>query len=151
MVMKKYCSFALTFLFLGASLQAQMISGDSAKSVIVHKDPRVDLLVRKNAEINQEIYMSTRHNLPGFRVQVLNTNDRARAISVKTRLLQEFPSEKTYLIYQSPYFKIQIGNCKTRKDAESLKKLVNRIYPSEVFIVPATIDVKPDKEDDLIL
>ncbi len=149
--MKKCGSFILAFIFLAISLQAQTIAGDSGKSVIVHKDARIDLLIKKNAEINQDTYMSTRHNLPGFRVQVLNTNDRGKAISVKTRLLQEFPAEKTYLIYQSPYFKIQIGNCKTRKDAESLKKLVNRIYPSEVFIVPATIDVKPDKEDDLIL
>ena len=148
--MKRIFFILGTFSFI-IGAHAQTAPPDSSGSVIIHKDPRLDLLIKKNTEINEETYLSTRHSLPGFRVQVLNTNDRAKAIAVKTRLLQEFPEEKTYFIYQSPYFKIQIGNCKARKDAENLKKLVNRIYPSDVFIVPATIEVKPEKEDDISL
>ncbi|PWU02703.1 MAG: sporulation protein [Bacteroidetes bacterium] len=133
-----------------AYVQAQTGPGDSTKnSVIVHKDPRVDLLVNKENEINQEVYLSTKHTLQGFRVQVTNTNDRSKALAVKTKLLQEFPDESTYLIYQSPYFKIQIGNCKTHKDAEDLKKLVNKFYPADVFIVPAVIEIKPGKDDEV--
>ena len=148
--MKRILISILSILAFGFA-NAQTGTGDSTKTIIVRKDPRVDLLVNKENEINQEVYLSTKHTLQGFRVQVTNTNDRNKALAVKTKLLQEFPEENTYLIYQSPYFKIQIGNCKTHKDAENLKKLVNKFYPADVFIVPAMIEVKPDKDDEISL
>jgi hypothetical protein len=83
---------------------------------------------------------------PGYRILVVSTNDRQKAIDVKTKLMREFPSEKTYLIYQSPVFKIQIGNYKTRQDAGALFKKIQRIYPTGVIVIPSTIEMKPEEE-----
>jgi hypothetical protein len=61
-------------------------------------------------------------------------------------LLRNFPEHKTYLIYQSPNFKVQIGNFKTQVEAEKLKKIIVRLYPDGVIIVPTTIEIKTEEE-----
>lgn len=124
---------------------------DTLKNIAIHQDSRVDILVKKNREINEEIYLKTLRNMQGFRVQVINTNDRNKALDIKTKLLNEFPSEKTYLIYQSPYFKIQIGNFLKRDDADKLLNRVKKLYPSGVFVVPSRVEIKPAKDGELIL
>jgi hypothetical protein len=112
-------SFIACLLFLvSISLSAQQLVSDTS-SVVIHKDARVDLLVKKQAEINEETTRNARRVAKGFRLLVVNTNKRDEAISAKSKLYQYFPELKSYLLYQSPYFKLKAGNFKERKDAES--------------------------------
>ena len=134
-----------------AGVMAQNTAKDTLHNVSVNKDPRLNTLVQKNREVNEEVYLKTLRNMQGFRLQVINTNDRNSALAVKTRMLSDFPGEKTYFIYHSPYFKIQMGNFRTREDAEELMQQVKKIYPSGVFIVPAKIEVRPSKDGEVIL
>lgn len=117
-----------------------------AKSVEIIKDHRLDLLIQKQEELNKKAYLENRKSIPGFRVMVINTNDRTKALDFKTTLLRNFPEHKTYLIYQSPNFKVQIGNFKTQVEAEKLKKIIVRLYPDGVIIVPTTIEIKTEEE-----
>jgi len=110
------------------------------------KDPRIDLLVAKQHELNKKAYIENNRTASGFRILVVNTNDRNKAMDVKSTLMREFPDHKTYLIYQSPYFKIQIGNFRDRNDANSLLNLVKRIYSTGVFVVPSVIEVNLEEE-----
>ena len=148
--MKKIGISSIAFLIVLGAL-AQDSTNDSLQHVSVNSDPRVNALVKKNREINEAAYLNTIRNMSGFRLQVINTNDRKKALSVKTRMLSDFPDEKTYFIYHSPYFKIQMGNFRTREDAENLLQKVKKVYPSGVFIVPSKIQMKPSKHGDLIL
>ncbi len=61
-------------------------------SVIVHKDPRIDMLVKKQVEINEITTRNARRFVPGFRILVVNTNDRNKALSAKSKLYQQFPT-----------------------------------------------------------
>lgn len=135
--------FFSSLLLLG-SLGAWAQAGSGA---VIHKDPRLDLLIQKQVELNKEVYKENNRTGPGFRVLVINTNDRKRAMDVKSRLMSDFPEHKTYLVYQSPYFKVQIGNFRDRKEATNLQKLILRIYPTGVIVVPATVEYKPEKEE----
>ena len=141
---------SLLALFLISGVLAQDTEHNTLHHIAVSKDSRIDSLVKKNREINEEVYFKTVRNMQGFRLQVINTNDRNKALSVKTRLLSDFPEEKTYFIYHSPYFKIQMGNFRTREDAEQLMQKVKTIYPSGVFIVPSKIEIKPSRDGELI-
>lgn len=118
--------------------------------VDIVKDHRLDLLIQKQEELNRKAYIENNRTAAGFRILVVNTNDRNKAMDVKSRLMRDFPEHKTYLIYQSPYFKIQIGNFKNRPDAESLRKQITRLYPSGVIIIPSTIEVKPEEDLQLV-
>ena len=80
---------------------------------------------------------------------VVNTNDRLKALEVKSRMMSDFPEHKSYLVYQSPYFKIMIGNFRSRPEAEDLQKKISDIYAAGVIIVPATVEYKPEKEEEL--
>ena len=125
--------------------QAQNKSGNDSNSVIVHKDPRVDILVKKQAQINEETTKEGRRTAKGYRLLVINTNKRDEAIAAKTKVYTYFPDLKAYLIYQSPYFKVKVGNFKDRKDADDFRKELSTLFPSGVFIINDIIEIKPDK------
>ena len=143
--MKSFFAFLLSL--VSVSLSAQQLVSDTS-SVVIHKDARIDLLVKKQAEINEETTRNARRVAKGFRLLVVNTNKRDEAISAKSKLYQYFPELKSYLIYQSPYFKLKAGNFKERKDAEGYQKKLNAFFPSGVFIMNDVIEVKPDKDAD---
>jgi hypothetical protein len=133
------------FSLVSLSLFAQQTINDTP-SVVIHKDPRLDLLVKKQAEINEETTRNTRKIARGYRLLVVNTNKRDEAIGAKSKLYQYFPELKSYLYYQSPYFKVKAGNFKEKKDAEDYQKKLNKFFPKGVFIMSDLIEVKPEKE-----
>ena len=137
--------FISLFLLFSFSLFSQQTTIDTS-SVVIHKDARIDLLVKKQAEINDETTRNARKVGRGFRLLVINTNKRDEAINAKTKLYQFFPELKSYLLYQSPYYKLKAGNFKERKDAESYQKKLNAFFPRGVFVMNDLIEVKPDKE-----
>lgn len=115
-------------------------------SVIVHKDARIDLLVKKKAAINKAAKLANTRSMRGYRLLVLNTNNRNDAVAAKSKIYNFFPELKSYLSYQSPYFKLKAGNFKTRTEAERYRKNMNLIFPKGVFIINETIEIKPEKE-----
>ena len=116
--------------------------------VIVHKDPRIDLLIKKQAQINEETSRDSRRNMKGFRLMIINTNKRDEAIAAKTKVYTYFPELKAYLLYQTPYFKLKVGNFKDSKEAEAYQKRMNVYFPKGVFVMNDIIEVKPAKYND---
>ncbi len=134
--------FFVLGLFISGSLMAQ-----STGSVVVHKDPRVDVLLKKQAEVNN---LSTRNSskrrfAKGYRVMVANTTNRNEAMAARTKILTYYPELKPYLHHQSPYFRITAGNFLTRAEAVAYQKRMSNIFPNGVFIVNATVEVKPEE------
>ena len=117
-----------------------------SNSVIIHKDPRIDLLVKKQALINEVTSRDGRRTDKGFRLMIVSTNSRDEALAAKTKVYTYFPELKAYLWYQSPYFRVKAGNFKDRKDAEAYQKRMNTYFPKGVFIMKDIIEVKPGKE-----
>jgi hypothetical protein len=133
-------NFLILVCFLPFLAKAQSVSPD------IVKDPRLDLLIKKQTELNRKVYLENNRTAQGFRILVINTSDRQKAMDTKSTLMRDFPDHKTYLIYQSPHFKIQIGNFRTRPDAEGLRKQITRIYPNGVIVIPSVIEVKAEDE-----
>ena len=136
-------------LFFAASTFAQdttFRNTDSSSTIVIHKDQRVDMLIRKQIEINEETSRDARRIAKGFRLLVVNTNKRDEALSAKTKVYTYFPELKLYLIYQSPYYKVKVGNFKDRKDAEAYQKKLNDYFPKGVFVINDIIEVKLDTD-----
>ncbi|GAC1456207.1 MAG: hypothetical protein NVSMB7_17580 [Chitinophagaceae bacterium] len=129
------------------SFLSAMAQTDSTSSIVIHKDPRVDLLVKKQAQINEVTTREARRNIAGYRLQVINTSDRNAAISAKTKIYRLYPELKAYLLYQAPYFRLRVGNFKDPEEAEYYRKLLSKEFPNSVFLVHDTIEVKVDKVD----
>ncbi len=124
---------------------AQTATSDTT-SVVVHKDPRVDVLAQKQASVNAAIKKANARSMKGFRLLVINTNKRDEAIDAKTKVYTYFPELKAYLVYQTPYFKLKAGNFKTREEAERYRKSLASVFPKGVFIINDTIEITPEKD-----
>ena len=137
-------------LFLFATLVSFAQDNNTASqtsSVIVHKDPRVDLLVKKQASINTVTKKANQRSMRGYRLLIVNTNKREEAIDAKTKVYTYFPELKSYLAYQTPYFKLKAGNFKSRDEAEKYRKMMSTLFPKGVFIINDIIEIKYDKEE----
>lgn len=138
----KHLFFILVACFVFAAAKA----GDT---IIVHKDARVDVLTEKQAAINKVTSKMTANGLfRGYRLQVLNTRTRDDAFKLKASLLENFPDEKVYILYQSPYFKVRIGNFVNRNDAEDFKKQLSSYSSNPAYVVEDLIEYIP-KADEL--
>lgn len=135
----------LTILFFACLLTVLGYANPVADTIIVKKDPRLDQLVRKQIEINEVTTRESRRNVPGYRIQVINTTDRNAAINAKTTVYRIFPELKAYLMYQAPYFRLRVGNFEDRKMAESYQRQLSREFKQNVYIVNDVIEVNPDK------
>src|SRR4051812_4198802 len=148
--MKTMIAILALFFFLQTNAQNVVATSNAAAiqpaTVVVHKDPRIDVLIKKKAAINKATKNIGR-SARGFRLLVINTNNRDEAIAAKTKVYTYFPELKAYLQYQSPYFKLRAGNFKTRDEAERYRKQMNAMFPRGVFIVNDVIEVRPEKEE----
>ena len=127
--------------FLTGCLSASAQSDSS--SITVSKDPRIDLLIKKQVEANEILTRDQRRSAAGFRILVINTPDRGKATEAKTKMYQEFPELKSYLSFQSPKFHLKVGNFKTRAEAEIYLESIKQSFPSGAYIVRDTIEVDP--------
>jgi len=125
---------------------AVCVSAQDTSSVVVHKDPRIDLLLKKQGEVNAAIRKANARTARGYRLLVINTNKRDDAIAAKTKVYTNFPELKAYLVYQSPYFKLKVGNFKTREEAQQYQKTLGYYFPKGVFIMADTIEITPEKD-----
>lgn len=133
--------FFLFFIFV-----ATLASAQDTASVVVHKDPRLDILLKKQGEVNAAIKKANARTARGYRLLVINTNKRDDAIAAKTKVYTNFPELKAYLVYQSPYFKLKVGNFRTREDAQQYQKSLGYHFPKGVFIIADTIEITPEKD-----
>ena len=150
--MKQVIFFLLfTFYFLLGKSFAQADSVATIKdTVVVNKDPRLDILTQKQALINKRSQMMTSNGLyKGYRLQLLSTNNRNQAFKLKYDLLTNFPDQKAYVSYQAPYFKVKFGNFLRRDEAEKIRKQLTRSYPAGVFIVEDAIEYTPKDDEDV--
>lgn len=136
------------FVFAIKSSFAQDTLTLNGPALVVHKDPRADALVRKQAEINDRSRRIAGRTMRGYRVLVLNTNNRDEAIAAKSKIYTHFPDQKAYLTYQSPFFKLKAGNFQTRDDAKRYQSLMNTIFPKGVYIISDVIEVAPVRDEE---
>jgi len=146
--MKKYLFLLSSILIITFVSSAQDSLSLDGPAVMVHKDPRVEALVQKQAYINITAKKAAGRTMRGYRLMIVNTNSRDEAIAAKTKIYTHFPDQKAYLTYQSPFFKLKAGNYQTRDEAKRYQDLMNTLFPKGVFIVSDIIEVKPEKEAD---
>ncbi len=72
----------------------------------------------------------------GYRVQVFFSNDRKKAYAMKDKVIKLHPEyyNEVYVVYQSPNYKVRVGNFIKEADAKSLERLLAKSFEN-VFIV----------------
>jgi len=134
----------LIILSLSLVAGARVTAQTDTSGVLVYKDARLDQLVHKQIEINEETTRDSRRSMPGYRIQVLNSPDRNKVFAAKTKIYQQFPDLKPYLLYQPPNYKLRVGNFRTQEEAEDFEKQLTRLFPSGLYVIRDTIEVVPE-------
>jgi len=110
---------------------------DSLSSkVIVNHDPKIMELINRRAS-----YYEEKKEMPGFRLQIFfdsGNEARKRATTARTEFIQKYPNVEAYLSFEQPYYKIRVGDFRSRLDAKQFEYKIMRDYPN-AFIVPDKI------------
>ncbi len=141
--------FILPFLCFGFSGFAQNTDSLTENKVVVFTDYRLDILARKESEINTAILKTEARIAKGYRLMVLNTSDKDYAFKVRAELLQKFPEQKPYMWFANPYIRIKFGNFRTREEADVYKKQISKMLNgANIYYLQENIEVVPDKDFD---
>lgn len=139
------------FCVLAFNLNAQAVLKDTVTygKVTIQKDRRIDMLGEKMLAYNIALTKNVRSG-KGYRLMLLTTNDRNLAMQLRSKLLQQFPEHKVYMVFQNPFIKLKMGNFTEREEAERFRKQLLRIKmtPGNIYLVPENIEIKPAKEED---
>ena len=69
-------------------------------------------------------------------------------MKIKSQLLQLFPDQKSYVLFQSPYFKVRIGNFMEKSEALSFKNQLAKKYPQNAYVVEDIIEYTPREDEE---
>jgi len=125
----------------------------------VYNEPKIDTLDDKDrlpSESNEKeaepVIQTPQENvverkariIDGYRVQIMATNSKNTALSIQNSLKNKGYRD-VYLINEFPLFKIRVGNCGTRQEANLLRRrLINAGY-RDSWIVETKIEKKEEK------
>ncbi len=106
-------------------LAATSYSGFAQNSTHVSKE--IEQLVNKKRSYNKT-------NGFGYRIQLYNGNEQ-KAKQYKERFKLEFPGIYSKLVYNAPEWKIQVGNYKTKLDADKALMRFKEKF-SGIIVIP---------------
>ncbi len=112
----------------------------------VEQDPRIDSLVMKQRQI-----CANDSTIDGFRVQIFmeTGNDAVRhADSIKAVFSQKYPDTPIYLIFGQPYYRLRIGDFRTRLEAENQYQQIKKEYANS-FVTADRINLPYNPLDDI--
>lgn len=81
----------------------------------------------------------------GFRIQILSTKDVEKATTEKQMAADRLRDldVKLYLEFDSPYYKIRVGNYLTREEAEHSREVIRSLGYGDAWIVPDKVWTNP--------
>lgn len=105
-------------------------------TVTVVKDPRIDSLILKRAELNKkDADITIRANGPivsqmGYRVQIYYGSDRRAVYREQAKFASLYPTLITYITYREPNYYLRAGDFRTRLEAQKLMSELRSTYPT---------------------
>jgi len=104
-----------------------------------YQNPSLHVLVDKNTRLNRK------NGLQGYRIQIysgsgVNARDESNQIrEYFLELFPEFDSDLVYFDYQAPYFKVSVGDYRTRNEAVEFYHMLKKNFRSS-YIINAKIN-----------
>ncbi len=85
----------------------------------------------------------------GYRVQLIATRNESEARSNMENALSFFP-ERVYLLFDSPFYKLRVGDCVLRSDADSLQQRAIHRGFSSAWIIASQVFLHPPQQENFI-
>lgn len=110
--------------FLVSNMIAQETNQNSS---VVIADARIDSLVNLHIEHNKRYPV-----FQGYRIQIIKAsgNDAlALTEEAKAKFIKKYTGAPVYLTFDEPYYRVRVGDFRTRLEAEKFLKKISRKYP----------------------
>ena len=127
----------LLFLFIlfPSLLIAQTDTSLSEKGNITSiNEGGIDALVRKYKTI-----LENTGGVEGWRIQVTFKAKRENILPLQIKFSKLYPEIPAQITFDSPYYKLTVGNFRTRNEAIKIKHQINKVFPG-AHPVPIIID-----------
>ena len=114
------------------------VFGLTQNSVTFLQDSTVNILVEKHILSNKTIPIT------GFRINIFSqsgNHSRSGAMTAQTIFSERFPDMKSYVNFEEPYFRINVGNFRTQLEAAAALERLRSAYP-QAFLVRDVLNVK---------
>ena len=138
--MRPHLLLFICILLIAAAMQAQQGSGEDllkrlggagAGNVIIHADSLLEANYYKLLVQNSKV-----RGVPGYRIRIYAESGlgaKEEQQRVRARFLSLFPGVDAYYRYDEPYFKVYVGDCRTRSEALKLMDRVKKKFPDAIL------------------
>lgn len=106
-------------------------------AVTIHKDARIEQLIKKEGEI---VPPANAPQMTGYRIKLFFDDSKTAVDEARSRFMSSFPKIDTYIEYKSPNYFLKVGDFRTQLEAERVKAALEAEFPT-AFIVKETINL----------
>lgn len=125
------------FLILFFGLNLLLMGQDQAGEIKMIQDPRIDSLLQMHIKLNEK-----NPHIEGWRINIFfesGNNSKKMAVDAKAKFVQSYADVPCYVVFQEPYYKVRVGDYRTKMEAENFLKEIVAEYPN-AFVVADEIN-----------
>lgn len=108
-------------------------------NVTVTQPDEVSRLLKKHIAVNEKT-----DGIPGYRIQIFSdsgNNSKRKAMRSKAKFRMSFNDLKAYIVFDAPYYKVEIGNFITRLDAQAVLRQLKDQYPGAYIVYEPEMEI----------
>jgi len=94
----------------------------------------INALVHKYEDI-----LKAKNGVEGWRVQLVFKAKQEEIRQLKIDFINRYPKIPAYLEYDAPYYRVRVGNCRTKLEAIKIKHQISKNFPG-AYPVPEIIN-----------
>ena len=120
------------------------LSPEEQERLVIRQDPAIDTLVSRHILANAQ-----KEGVDGWRIQIYRGGHRTAnedANKIRAKFMEKYPDVPTYLAFDRPnWFKVKVGDYRTREEAAKLFFTVQAEYPEAYLIRDVIAFSTPEK------
>lgn len=124
LTVKNLFFYSVTLCVFNSNLFAQ------SENITINQDPKFELLLNEKRKINTSITVNEH-----YKIQIY-TGDSDTSKKILIEFKREFKNYDGTIVFNTPTYKVWVGNFKTRIDAERNLIDLKKRYPSAFLIKP---------------
>ena len=129
----KFIHFLIPVILFACLSPFQGIAQDTETgSFEIVQDQRIDYLL-----LHQKLQHEDDNTYLGYRIQIFfgsGHRSKANAYEVREEFVEKFPDQSVYVTFKEPYYRVRVGDFRTRMEAEGLLERIRKDYPNAFAI-----------------
>ncbi|MEN8203596.1 MAG: SPOR domain-containing protein [Bacteroidota bacterium] len=154
--MTRYSLFIMCIMLLPLGVMGQSTQGSGTRGDILRiladkeNDDQVSIEVDSLLEANYYKLLNRNKKmtgLPGYRIRIYSESGlgaREEQQRMRARFLSFHPGIDAYNKYDEPYFKVYVGDCRTKSEALILYDKIKKNFPNPIMVPDFINEKSPD-------